>query len=298
MEKMFNTNLSDVRIHTEGRQAESLGALAFTTGNDIYFASGRYNPYTQQGQRLLGHELTHVIQQKEGRVKNPYGNGITAVHNPGLEAEAERMGIKIADNCQSASLQPDLFPSKNSLYIIQLAEEQTKTKEFYCSIVFKIKEGNLAIIQEAIKVLNKREIEELKICYATVYHNESKVLWLLPLLMTHHDCSDSKIMEYAQKYANSDTPEKTLNEIIASLESTLSDRFWRDFDVYNYIKDLYTPPPSRQEVIEALNTVMKWATEKVKEILKYRGKIIPAELAKRLTTLTKVRYFLYNNSLF
>jgi hypothetical protein len=94
-EDFFETDLSNVMVHEGDGEAETIGALAFTTGNDIYFAVGRYDPFTPEGQRLLGHELTHVIQQKEGRVNNPYRNSIVVVHNPGLEAEAERCGQKI-----------------------------------------------------------------------------------------------------------------------------------------------------------------------------------------------------------
>ena len=97
MESVFNTDFSNVRIHTGGRQAESVGALAFTTGSDIYFAQGRYNPNTSYGQKLLAHELTHVVQQKQGRVKNPFGGGIAVVQNPGLEAEAERMSVHVGN---------------------------------------------------------------------------------------------------------------------------------------------------------------------------------------------------------
>lgn len=90
---VLKTNLSNVKIHDGGGEAETLGAVAFTMGNDIYFAAGRYNPYLPQGQRLLGHELTHVIQQKEGRVNNQHNEGMVVVYNPVLEAEAENIGI-------------------------------------------------------------------------------------------------------------------------------------------------------------------------------------------------------------
>jgi ribosomal protein S18 acetylase RimI-like enzyme len=95
MEGVFKTDLSGIRIHL-GPQAESIGALAFTTGNDIYFANGQYNPYTPYGQRILGHELTHVVQQRSGRVRNPFGNGMAVVNDPGMEAEADRMGLHAA----------------------------------------------------------------------------------------------------------------------------------------------------------------------------------------------------------
>lgn len=91
MEAAFNTSFADVRIYV-GPQASSIGALAFTHGTDLYFAPGQYNPLTHQGQQLLGHELTHVVQQRAGRVKNPFGSGVAVIQDRALEAEADRMG--------------------------------------------------------------------------------------------------------------------------------------------------------------------------------------------------------------
>jgi hypothetical protein len=91
MEAFFSTSFAEVRVHV-GHEAPSIGALAFTHGTDLYFAPGQYNPQSTQGQQLLGHELTHVLQQRAGRVRNPLGSGIAVVQDPALEAEAERMG--------------------------------------------------------------------------------------------------------------------------------------------------------------------------------------------------------------
>ena len=95
MESFFNTSFADVRVHV-GHEAASIGALAFTHGTDLYFAPGQYNPQSTQGQQLLGHELTHVVQQRAGRVRNPLGAGVAVVQDPALEAEAERMGLRAA----------------------------------------------------------------------------------------------------------------------------------------------------------------------------------------------------------
>jgi len=95
MEAFFNTSFADVRVHV-GHEAPSIGALAFTHGTDLYFAPGQYNPQTTQGQLLLGHELTHVVQQRAGRVCNPLGSGLAVVQDPALESEAERMGLRAA----------------------------------------------------------------------------------------------------------------------------------------------------------------------------------------------------------
>ncbi|WP_442941950.1 eCIS core domain-containing protein [Nostoc sp.] len=46
----------------------SIQARAFTTGQDVFFRSGEYNPGSRGGQELLTHELTHVVQQKEGEL--------------------------------------------------------------------------------------------------------------------------------------------------------------------------------------------------------------------------------------
>jgi len=91
MESVLNANFSDVRIHV-GPEASAIGAIAFTWGSDIHFAPGQYNPHTPHGQSLLGHELTHVVQQRAGRVANPFGSGVAVVQDQALEAEADRMG--------------------------------------------------------------------------------------------------------------------------------------------------------------------------------------------------------------
>jgi len=68
-ENRLGVDFSHVRVHTDEAAASAagvLGAKAFTVGNDIAFAEGRYHPETTEGRRLLAHELTHVAQQGRG----------------------------------------------------------------------------------------------------------------------------------------------------------------------------------------------------------------------------------------
>ena len=95
MEAAFGADFSDVRVHV-GHEASRIGAIAYTWGSNIHFAPGHYNPHTLQGQKVLGHELWHVVQQKSGRVSNPFGSGVAVVQDHSLEAEADRMGLKAA----------------------------------------------------------------------------------------------------------------------------------------------------------------------------------------------------------
>ena len=95
METAFGADFSNVRVHI-GHEVSSLGAIAYTWGTNIHFAPGQYNPHTIQGQKLLGHELWHVVQQQQGRVRNPFGGGVAVVQDHALEAEADRMGARAA----------------------------------------------------------------------------------------------------------------------------------------------------------------------------------------------------------
>ena len=65
-EPRFGQDFSNVRIHTDSvaaKSAQSINALAYTTGNNIVFNNGQYSPGSESGNRLMAHELTHVVQQ-------------------------------------------------------------------------------------------------------------------------------------------------------------------------------------------------------------------------------------------
>ncbi|MCP5104358.1 MAG: DUF4157 domain-containing protein, partial [bacterium] len=95
MEGALNTSLGDVNVHANSSKATEVGALAYTQGTDIHVAPGHYNPGTSSGKQLLGHELTHVAQQMEGRVQ-PTGSvgGLPLNDSPALEKEADSLGSK------------------------------------------------------------------------------------------------------------------------------------------------------------------------------------------------------------
>lgn len=91
-------DFSGVRVHTTpvaDQLSRQLSAVAFTTGTDIFFRSGAYQPQTGGGQGLLAHELAHVVQQSSGRVGSS-GGGMT-VHAPGdvYEQEADAVARSV-----------------------------------------------------------------------------------------------------------------------------------------------------------------------------------------------------------
>lgn len=83
-------DFSAVRVHTSPESDDlnkQLGAEAFTTGQDVFFSDGAYDPETGGGQELIAHELAHVVQQGSGEVGA--GNGPMTVNEPGDAHEQE-----------------------------------------------------------------------------------------------------------------------------------------------------------------------------------------------------------------
>ena len=102
MEHALGADFSAVRIH-EGPRASALGARAYTQGTDIHFAPGQYDPGSRRGQELMGHELTHVVQQSQGRARVPTQvQGMAINDDAALENEADVLGARAARGASSA----------------------------------------------------------------------------------------------------------------------------------------------------------------------------------------------------
>jgi hypothetical protein len=70
----MGADFSGVKVHTDSQSDQlnrSIQAKAFTTGKDIFFRQGEYNPSSRDGQELIAHELTHTIQQTGGQKIQP-----------------------------------------------------------------------------------------------------------------------------------------------------------------------------------------------------------------------------------
>jgi hypothetical protein len=100
LEAGLGTDLSGVRVHTDAEadsMARSVDAVAFTTGNDIFFRSGTYDPHSTQGLRLLAHEVTHTVQQSQGPVDGTPAPGGVKISDPSdsYEQAAESVAARV-----------------------------------------------------------------------------------------------------------------------------------------------------------------------------------------------------------
>jgi uncharacterized protein DUF4157 len=98
LESAIGEDFSDVRIHHDAEAHElskAVSAEAFTTGSDVFFQSGKYDPGSSAGQKLLAHELTHVAQQRGAAPAAEM-----TVSDPGDASEME--AASVADRIASA----------------------------------------------------------------------------------------------------------------------------------------------------------------------------------------------------
>ena len=86
LEEGLGADLSGVRVHADAEAdglSRSLEAEAFTSGRDVYFRAGAYDPASSDGMRLLAHEAVHTVQQAAGPVAGTSAPGGVAVSDPG-----------------------------------------------------------------------------------------------------------------------------------------------------------------------------------------------------------------------
>lgn len=110
-EPRFGADFSHVRVHTgaQAREtAKSIDAKAFTVGRDIAFAGGQYSPDSHEGQKLLAHELTHVVQQRGGAGAAVAANGISNAGGTAVR-QADAGATQVAAHGTSARLPASLM---------------------------------------------------------------------------------------------------------------------------------------------------------------------------------------------
>ncbi|MCL4858140.1 MAG: DUF4157 domain-containing protein [Caldilineaceae bacterium] len=130
MEPALGANFGGVRVHHNAqadRLNQSLSARAFTTGQDIFFKQGEYNPGSSGGRELLAHELTHVVQQNGDQVQTKLTVGA-----PGdrFEQEADSTARAVMEQETQAQRQtPSAGSSSSSMGSMPPKEEEEEQQQ-------------------------------------------------------------------------------------------------------------------------------------------------------------------------
>jgi hypothetical protein len=126
LENGFGHDFANVRIHADGEAdalARSVQASAFTTGQDIYFRAGAYDPDSADGRKRIAHEAAHVRQQESGPVAGTTGADGVSVSSPDdsfeQAAEAQADAVVGGSSLSHASHAPSTGDSAGGDHSVQ-----------------------------------------------------------------------------------------------------------------------------------------------------------------------------------
>lgn len=149
MESRFEADFSRVRIHTSGgaaQAAQTLHAKAYTVGQDIIFAQGKFAPETPSGRELLAHELTHVVQQQQAGNAQPGSS-----HEQEADTVAQQLhgATPISIRQSSAARTPQMADDHS-------APKTPRTIFLDTNVILQIEAGN----QEIEKVIHDLQTQQ------------------------------------------------------------------------------------------------------------------------------------------
>jgi hypothetical protein len=131
MQSRLGHDFSDVRVHADGQateSAKSVNAHAYTVGTNVVFQADKYSPGTESGQKMLAHELTHVVQQKAGPVDGtPAPGGISVSHPSDPFEQAAERNAEQAMSSNAPAAAPAMATQATSLQREGDDEEEVQT---------------------------------------------------------------------------------------------------------------------------------------------------------------------------
>jgi hypothetical protein len=165
MQKKMGSSLghdfSSVRVHNSPEADglnRQLGSKAFTTGSDIFFRQGQYDPNSSNGQELLAHEMTHVVQQSSGVSGGSSGMTVNA---PGdvYEQEADSVASSVMRETDAAAIQRDPMPDEEELQMQAVPEEEEEELQMQ-AVPEEEEELQMQEMPEEEEMLQAQEMEE------------------------------------------------------------------------------------------------------------------------------------------
>jgi hypothetical protein len=152
MEQAFGVDFSGVKVHTDARSDQlnrSINAKAFTTGQDVFFRQGAYQPNNRGGQELLAHELTHVVQQGKDKVSLKVENGVEISSGAQqIQRSGEALGNGIAELYEPDAPTTTACFFGHGVYNNDISEIDGVTLGYYCPHQSALN-SNISMIEHA-----------------------------------------------------------------------------------------------------------------------------------------------------
>lgn len=187
MERGFNRDFSQVRLHTDSEAASlssSIHAKAFTHGNDIYFNQGQYSPNTSEGQKLMAHELTHVVQGGGKVGRELVFPGQPRMHDYHDDHRTKNIGFRDGDNSHVSEnivredVQDALVAVIDSInYLEKLKTNYNNANKERFEEIFNLKNDIDRIQTVYEKIRNVIELKKLYISFSRLEGNTYAFVW-------------------------------------------------------------------------------------------------------------------------
>lgn len=231
MEKSFNTSFSDVKITKDSSKAKNIGAKAYTQGSSIHFAPGKFDPNTTSGQELIGHELTHVVQQKQGRVTPSIQGKFQNINtDSSLEKEADHMGARAAAglSVSMGKITENATPNGSTQFAIEsLKDFKNKTHAGF----FARRSGDVSgidkLITEYVRIKKAKGYDPIHI--AVNKENLERILGAIARYINRYiddKGGKNKRSKKFQEFLNNDVKEE--KDILKNSEKALTDAVTAD----------------------------------------------------------------------
>lgn len=199
LSQAMGADFSGVRIHADTKAnqlSQSLNARAFTSGQDVFFKQGEYQPGSQSGQTLIAHELTHVVQQNSSGQANPIAQRQTDtviqrddddedVH-PGMKVGVARGKKALEQKDQELAEQQQKL---QELEYIKYAEELQKVAEYFPDV--ETQEQRYYILVKAMKYA--AEIDQGNLVAFGDNHSSFDI-FAFPRLIAHFATKKSQLL--------------------------------------------------------------------------------------------------------
>jgi Domain of unknown function (DUF4157) len=280
MGQAMGADFSKVRVHTDAQSDQlnkSIQAKAFTTGQDIFFSKGAYNPKNRSGQELIAHELTHVIQQNGSSVQkvqaSPVNLSTGKLVQRTTELERQQEGKNIKKNYKDQRKTIGGVTSHSNIAIEEAKNELLKTKnkrakDLYNLLSLKANKttalfdmvqnllSGTPITEDAYKQQNSAPNADLKQDIRNTFiawkHSKDPTITVKYLQKLAQEGKPTLGMELALNLGFVSTPKVNDREVLKIVESS----HWNDF---------------KQDFHNLTNVKFEFGEQKEKAIFKHGG---------------------------
>lgn len=292
-ESLSGFSFDDVKVHYHSDKPAQLQALAYAQGNNIYLGPGQ--------EKHLSHELGHIVQQKQGRVKNTgFIGGLPLNDNPALEAEADYLSTQTSNKITSAidytsASQPAIQRMRINPYLL-LSNEIFETAEVPTDMLQEILEyGNegdyelthigKTILEKIISDRQQNADDPNALCPFEIQYQNQKIEEAQQLALKQIRSFDEENWEFLSSITAGNDPESltskknkqgNISHTIKNIEPLIG--------TVKHFYDIVASKPKSTSELEVFRGIHIPRSENIEQTIQSYKEVIPCSASWELNT--------------